>query len=139
MGETVVVASLGRLPVASRERTSARWADGTPAATESVLGAGCLREVGIAQPPAGDIALHPPFQSIVRALLTPCGVRVPDVAADSAMVARLVGTGRAAASATALRRAEDRSSPLARWLLALALLLVGAEMFVRTRPTPEDA
>ena len=138
-GETVVVASLGRRPVASRERTLARWADGTPAATESVVGAGCLREVGVAQPAAGDIALHPPFQSIVRWLLTPCGVRPPDVAADSAAVARLVGSNRTAASATALRRDEDQSSPLARWLLALALLLVGAEMFVRTRPTPEDA
>ncbi len=138
-GDIVIVASLGRLPVAAHERTVARWADGAPAGGETSLGAGCLRDVGIAQPPAGDIALHPPFQRMVRALLTPCGVRAPDVAADSAVVARLVGDVRTAAAATTLRRDEHRESTLARWLLAGALLLAMAELFVRTRPTTDES
>ena len=134
----VIVASLGRLPVADGGRVLARWADGSAAAREVRLGTGCLRQVGIAQPAAGDIALHPPFQAMVRVLLAPCGVMVPDVAADSLVAVHLAGATRSAAPATALRRDDDRSSPLARWLLAIAIALALAELIVRARPAADE-
>ena len=98
-----------------------------------------MRDVGVALPIAGDIALHPPFQSIARSLLAPCGTIVAERAADSATVARLIGATSAAARADVLRRQVDRPAPLARWLLVAAMLLALAELFVRATPAPEDA
>ena len=138
-GGDVIVAALGRTPVSVRGRAVARWADGTAAATEAPLGQGCMRDVGIAMPVAGDIALHPPFQRIARALLTPCGVWPAERLADSAAVAGLTGATRNAASASLLRTDDRRPSPLAKWLLAVALLCAIAELVVRGRPEPESA
>ena len=67
VGDDVVVAALARRAVPPSARVRARWADGSAAATEIPLGQGCLREIGVALPAAGDIALHPPFQNIARA------------------------------------------------------------------------
>ncbi|MEP7001060.1 MAG: BatA domain-containing protein [bacterium] len=139
VGDDVIVAALGRVAVARTGRVVARWADGQRAAAESQLGAGCIREVGVMLPVAGDIALHPPFQRIARGLLAPCGLVVAETAADSATVARFVGTSRHAARADALRSGADRPSPLARWLLALALILGIGELIVRARSTPDVA
>jgi hypothetical protein len=134
VGDDVIVAALARRAVSSSGRVVARWADGSAAASETTLGNGCVRDVGIAVPPAGDLALHPPFQRIARALLTPCGVAAAERAADTATVAWLAGKTTNAARADVLRSEENRSSPLARWLLALALALALAEMFVRAKP-----
>lgn len=140
-GEDVVVASLGRTTVPLDGRVLARWADGTAAAVERRLDAGCVRDVGIAVPAGGDIALHPAFQRIVRTLLAPCGQMAPEQAlrADSAAVSLLVGTTRSAAPGAALRSDTNRYSPLATWLLALALLLAITELTVRRRATGEGA
>jgi hypothetical protein len=129
LGEDVVVASLGRSAVSADGRAIAR------------LGDGCVRHVGMAIPAGGDIALHPAFQRIVRALLASCGAWAPEqaVRGDSAAVARLVGTMRSAAPAGALRSDTNRYSPFASWLLALALLLAILELAVRARSTPEVA
>ncbi|CAN5911872.1 hypothetical protein BH11GEM1_BH11GEM1_13170 [soil metagenome] len=139
VGDDVIVAALGRIAVGQTGRVVARWADGTRAAEERVVGKGCMREVGIRLPAAGDIALHPPFQRIARALLAPCGVEATDVVADSGAMARLGGEGSNAAPASALRSGDDRPSPLARWLLAAALLCAIAELLVRSRRAPEPA
>ncbi|MEO8623577.1 MAG: BatA domain-containing protein [bacterium] len=139
VGDDVIVAALGRVAVSQTGRVAARWADGQRAAAEVQLGSGCLREVGVVLPAAGDIALHPPFQRIARGLLAPCGLVVAEAAADSATVVRLVGTTRNAARAEVLRSGGDRPSPLARWLLALALVLGIGELIVRARSTTEVA
>ena len=138
VGEAVIVAVLGRRAIAPG-RVRARWADGTPAAADSPVGAGCVRDVGIVVPPGGDLALHAPFQRIVRTLLMPCGVAQSESPADSAVIARLVGSARNAAPSAAMRSDKDRPSPLARWLLGLALLLAITEVLVRARRAPEVA
>jgi len=138
-GDDVIVAALGRVPVSLKGRAVARWADGTTAASEQPLGKGCMREVGVALPAAGDIALHPPFQRIARGLLAPCGLTVVETSADSTTISRLAGTAQNAARADALRSGTDRTSPLARWLLALAILLAIGELIVRAQVGPEVA
>ena len=127
----VIVASLGRSAMSLRGRAVAHWADGEPAAVELAVGSGCLREVGVALPAGGDLPLHPPFQRIVRSLLTPCGAGVVARAADSASVAQLVGATRASAAASDLRSDSGAWSSLSRWLLALALALGVAELLMR--------
>ena len=139
VGDDVIVAALGRIAVSETGRVVARWADGTRAADEQGVGKGCMRQVGIRLPAAGDIALHPPFQRIARGLLAPCGVEVSDVVADSGAVARLGGAGSNAAPTRAFRIGNDQPSPLARWLLAAALLCAIAELIVRARCAPEPA
>ena len=134
-GSDLIVAALGKHDVAPGY-SRARWADGTPAATEVSIGAGCIRDVGIAVPSAGDLPLHAPFQRIVRMLLAPCGLTVAEVPADSAGLARLSGNG-ASVVAGALRNTAERSTPLSAWLLALAMLLGIAELAVRARATGE--
>ena len=139
VGDDVIVAALGRAAISPTGRVVARWADGTRAAAEQSVGQGCMRVVGVVLPAAGDVALHPPFQRIARGLLAPCGLTVAEIAADSTVVARLGGSTRTAARADVLRSGADRSSPLASWLLALAILLAIGELIARTHSEPEIA
>ena len=69
----------------------------------------------------------------------PCGVWPAERLADSAALAGLTGATRNAASASLLRTDHRRPSPLAKWLLAVALLCAIAELIVRGRPAPESA
>jgi hypothetical protein len=119
-------------------RAVARWSDGAPAAVETPLGNGCLRTVGVGIPAAGDLPLRPAFQRVVRGLMAPCGVAISAAPADSATVARLIGSERLAA-ASALGGRGDRTSPLVPWLLGVALACALAELFVRARREPEVA
>ena len=137
VGDDVIVAALGRVTTSPTGRVVARWADGKSAAVEQTVGESCMREVGILLPAAGDIALHPPFQRIARALLAPCGVAPTDVVADSGAMARLAGAVRSAAPAIALRVDDDQPTSLARWLLAAAIACAMAELFVRARHVSE--
>ncbi|MDQ2666206.1 MAG: BatA domain-containing protein [Gemmatimonadota bacterium] len=139
VGDDVIVASLGRLPLAAGERVVARWADGTPAAVEETIGTGCVRHVGVLLPAAGDLPLHPSFQRLARGLLAPCGYVGNEVAIDSMELARVLGGAGSMASARDLRAKTEHSSPLARWLLLAALVLALAELAVRTRGAPEMA
>ena len=132
-GDDVIVAALGRLALSTKGRVVARWSDGTSAAVEKSVGRGCIRMVGVLLPAGGDIALHPPFQRIARGLIAPCGRGVAETASDSGMVRILAGSGQRAAPAASLRNGSERPSPLARWLLAVALLLAAAELVVRAR------
>jgi hypothetical protein len=138
MGDDVVVATMGRgaLPVGGR--TLARWNDGSPAASEQPLGAGCVRQVAVGIPLAGDLPLRPAFQRVVRGLVAPCGRAGGPPLADSASVARLVGTG-GLASAAAMSGDAPHPSPLVPWLLGVALACALAELLVRARVAPESA
>ena len=153
VGDDVIVAALGRLPTLPKGRVVARWADANAAAVEEALGAGCVRTVGVVLPSAGDLSLHPPFQRLARGLLAPCGFASAEQVADSAAVAMLAsaatpGTSTAGAStagastagartrmasASELRASVEHPSPIARWLLATALVLALAELAVRAR------
>ncbi len=138
-GDDVIVATVGRLPLASGGRVAARWADGTPAAVEENLGTGCVRHVGVLLPSAGDLPLRPSFQRLARGLLAPCGYVGSEVAIDSSTLATLMGTSRTMARAGDLRATKDHPSPLARWLLVAALVLALAELALRTRDAAEVA
>ncbi|CAN5840071.1 hypothetical protein BH11GEM2_BH11GEM2_32770 [soil metagenome] len=149
VGDDVIVATLGRVRGLPSGRVVARWADATPAAVEEILGTGCVRTVGVMLPFAGDLPLHPPFQRLARGLLAPCGFATPEVLADSSVVASLAGGSPAGgsrvaamtrmASARDLRASVDQPSPIARWLLLVALALAVAELVVRTRGPVEAA
>jgi hypothetical protein len=128
-GTATLVAPLARLALPADGRTVARWADGAPAAVEQPLGRGCVRSIGIGVPTAGDVALQSAFMAVARALLAPCdGVGAGAAASDS--VGRAFARTGPAAPAASLQ-APDEGSPLAPWLIGAALVLLGAELFVR--------
>ena len=114
----------GGLPIAL-------WVDGTPAAVEGALGAGCTRRVAIPIASAGDASLRAPLRSILRDLLAPCGGRRDATPLDAAQRRALAGGRAAAASASLLAPSADAA--LARWLLALAALALALEWWFRRR------
>ena len=132
MGDDVIVAALARGALSSNDFVLARWADGTAAAVERPLGTGCLRDVAIGVPLAGDLPLRPAFQRIVNGLTDACvGTRVaggPPL--DSARVAALFGAPRVASGA-ALAAGNERPTPLAPWLFGAALACALAELLLR--------
>jgi hypothetical protein len=138
MGDDVVVATVGRGASPEGGRVVARWADGSPAAVQHELGAGCVREVGFAVPLAGDLPLRLAFQRVVRGLLEPCRVAMRNTLADATLLARLSGQG-SAARGSALADGARRPTPLVPWLLAFALLCAVAELAVRARVKSEAA
>lgn len=140
MGDDVIVATVARTAVAPATLVLARWADGTPAATERPLGSGCMREVGIGVPAAGDLPLRPAFQRMVRGLTDACASarRRAGAALDSVRMARLAGVG-GAASGAALASGVERPTPLAPWLLGLALACALAELALRARRGEPEA
>ena len=135
-GRDVIVATLARHTLRASGTAVARWADGTDAAREEPLGAGCVREVGVGVPTSGDLPLRPAFQRVVRRLLSPCRPHALLHAADSASVARLAG-GRSPAAASVLRGDADGSSPFVPWLLLVALACAVAEPVLRNRGAQE--
>ena len=145
--DATLVASLARLgaestappgapatpqPTPIGARVVARWADGAPAAVEMVLGAGCIRTVGVGLPATGDVALQPSFAAVARELLAPCGGARPAGAASADSTYRSLARSGAAALAPSLL-ATGGNSPLAAWLVAAALLVLVAEWWVRSR------
>jgi hypothetical protein len=128
-GGATIVAPLARLTLPSGGAVVARWADGAPAAAEWPLGRGCIRVIGAAVPPAGDISLQPAFYSVARALVAECGGASAGAAIADSVAKSFVHAGPAA-TAAALRSA-DESSPLAPWLFGAALLLLIGELFIR--------
>lgn len=124
-----------------------RWSDGTVAATEQPLGAGCLRTIAVDLPSSGDEVLRPGFTRLVRSLATPCGGGVQMAIADS-VISRWVegsvsaGTRRdssrassttSAGPSVSLRPDQDASSSpaLSRALLAGVALLLLLEWWIR--------
>lgn len=128
-GEAIsLVAPLMRRTV-PEGRVVARWRDGTPAVTERVYGTGCVRSVGVGVPIAGDLTLRPPFARFLEAMLAPCGGARRAALADSAL-SWLLAEGPLV-DAPRLAAAAPTSSPLTKWLLLLAVLLLAVEQVVR--------
>jgi hypothetical protein len=130
-GDVVAIAPWARAAVPDG-RPIARWADGAPAATESSLGRGCVRHVGIGVPEAGDAALAPATQRLVRALAAPCGDAARIAPVHDSLVRRLAGAG-GAVPGRRLVRAGPATSPATPWLLAAGIVLLLVEMLVRDR------
>ncbi len=129
-GSHAVVAPFAYRSVMPSGRVVARWADGTPAAIERPLGAGCERDVGIPLPVAGDIALRPSVQRLVRQLSSPCGGARDDQAVPSERLDSLRGTGDLLASSS-VDSGEQHRIPAHLGLLIVAALLLLLEPFLR--------
>ena len=74
-GSAVVVAPFVREAVLPPGRVVARWVDGEPAAVERPLGAGCVRDIAIAVPGIGDLALRESLRRLLGALAEPVARR----------------------------------------------------------------
>jgi hypothetical protein len=113
-------------------RVVARWADGQPAAVEKRIANGCVRSVAIPVVPVGDLVIRPEFVSLVNTLAAPCGGVVSANALSEKAVASLTGSRRLAAGKD-FAPEKDIPSPLAPWLLGLALVAAFGELFLRRR------
>jgi len=112
--------------------TIARWADGEPAVVERITGQGCIRDVGIVIDPASDITLRSAFRAFAAGLLDPCGGARRLGRMDATALAGIAGIGVSPlASAAAFRDRASGASRLTPWLLALAALLLLAELVFR--------
>lgn len=101
----------------------ARWNDGRVAAAEERFGEGCVRHVAVQVPERGDVVLRPTFTGVARALTAPCAsARLGP--ADPVILRAPPGT-------PAIVRVTTPDAGLQRLLAALALLTLGAEMWVR--------
>lgn len=114
-------------------RVIARWRDGTVAATESPLAAGCVRSVSVGIPLAGDLTLRAPFDRFFDAMVEPCGGARGRVVTDS--VARRLAGGAQLASARRLAAGATADRGAAGLLLSLALVALAAEWLLRRRST----
>ncbi|HEX5580773.1 MAG TPA: BatA domain-containing protein, partial [Gemmatimonadaceae bacterium] len=92
-GATLVAPLLRVADAPAHGAVRARWVDGTPAAVESPLGAGCVRQVGVPLSGTGDLALGTSFARFVGAMLAPCGGERDAAPASDADVATLRGEG----------------------------------------------
>jgi hypothetical protein len=127
-----VVAPFVRTTVPPPGRVVARWSDGEPAATETALGAGCLRAVAVPVPAVGDLVLTPSFRHFVRRMAAPCGGAAAAFASDSVLAATIpAAMPRTDRVNVASIGAEAPTSKLAAWLLGLALAAALGEMWLR--------
>lgn len=126
----VVVSSFARAVDPPPGRVVARWADGAPAATERRMMNGCVRDVAVPLPRAGDLPLRESTRRLVVALGAPCGFAGASRYAGDSTLAQLAGTGPLVAT----RALETHSAPpghLTAWLLAAALALLLIEPLLR--------
>lgn len=127
---TVVVAPFARTVRPPGGGVIARWADGTPAATEHPLGAGCARDVAIPTDGGGDLALRGSMRALVRELTAPCG-GLPALARGSGARLDSLRGPASLLAASRLTPVGGGRVPANGWYLAAALLLLAAEPLVR--------
>jgi hypothetical protein len=130
-----VVGAFARTVTPPAGRTIARWQDGEPAVTETSLGAGCVRSVGVPVAAAGDLALSPAFRRFASRMVERCGgprswVAAPDSTVDALLTAESRALGREALAGT-----PTSPSRLTKVLLILAVLAALAELAVRRGST----
>lgn len=117
-------------------RVVARWADGEPAAVEKGIGKGCIRSVAIPVKGIGDLVIRPEFIALMREIAAPCGEARSTTPLASTVIASLSGRGPLATNDSFAAR-RDIASPLAPWLLGIALAAALAELLVRrVSPNP---
>lgn len=113
-------------------RIIARWADGEAAVVEKTIGSGCLRSVSVPVAVAGDLVIRPEFVRLVEVAAAPCGDHGISAPLPAATIATLQGNGGLASRDGFVAR-DDVSSPLAPWLLALAIFAALGELTARSR------
>ena len=111
-------------------RVVARWADGEPAAVEKKSGQGCIRSVAIPVANVGDLVIRAEFIALVRDISSPCEEARSSKPATTAVIASLTGGGALAPSDVFAAR-NDITSPLAPWLLGIALAAALGELLLR--------
>ena len=122
----VVIASFARAVQPHAASALVRWSDGEPAATERVIGSGCIREVAVPVDPVGDVALGNAFRGISRTLVERCGG-----ARDYQAVA--IASRPALTAATPRTPADTGGEKLPLWLALGAAALLVIEQLVRNR------
>jgi hypothetical protein len=134
-GPAVVVAPFVRSVNPPPGRVIARWADGEPAATEHQVMNGCVRDVAIALPRAGDLVLRESTRRLVDALARPCGRGGDLTPASDSAVAALRGSGPLVATRTLAARTAPPGSLTAILLLTALALLLAEPLLRRPKAT----
>ena len=132
IGNTVVVARLARGEPPSGGTPIAWWNDGRVAAVERRARTGCVRDVAVGVPTAGDLVLRESFKRGFDALVAPCGGAPDNRLASDSVISMLKGKGSIAA-ARAWTRGNDAVPPMSRWLLVGAAALLLTEPLLRRR------
>ncbi len=134
-GEAVVVAPFVRSatlpPSHAPTLPIAHWVDGVPAAIERAFASGCIRDVAIGVPAVGDLALRGSMRRLVDELTGPCGGRLSLAPADATVLAAMRHDGPLMPAH--LAPPVPRRTAASAWLLALAALLLLADMALRPR------
>jgi hypothetical protein len=111
----------------------ARWIDGEPAIVEHALGFGCVRNVAIGVPAAGDLVFRPEMARLIATVLRPCGEAwEPVLPTEPSDVTMLQGAGSLLATRD-IEPAQGADAPIVPWVFAGALLLVAVEVLARGR------
>ena len=113
-------------------RVYARWMDGEPAALELATAGGCIRSIAIPLPTEGDAILRPDFQRFLAGLENPCGEPADLSPLSDDFMTAFAGDGPLA-PASQVERQVRRTTPAVPWILALALAVALAELWLRRR------
>jgi hypothetical protein len=130
--DQAVVAAFPRDFVPPPGTVTAAWADGRPAATTVPAEKGCIRNVAIAVPAAGDLALRESFLRLTRSLLSPCSGWIDPARAPAAWLDSLQGSPGPHSSVITAGD-KERETPANRWLLLTAVLVFVSEPLLRRR------
>ena len=119
-------------------RVYARWMDGEPAAFERATPGGCVRSLAIPLPTEGDAILRPDFQRFLAGLEDPCGEPADLSPLSDSFMEAFRGDGPLA-PASLVERQIRRVTPAVPWILAFALLVALAEIWLRRRLAAREA
>ena len=120
-------------------RVYARWMDGEPAAFERATPGGCVRSLAIPLPTEGDAILRPDFQRFLAELEDPCGEPGDLSPLSEGFMATFRGDDGPLASSSLVERQVRRVTPAVPWILAFALLVALAEIWLRRRLAAKEA
>ena len=116
----------------TRARVIGRWTDGEPAVIERDSGATCVRSTLVQIDSSGDMSLRPDVMRYRTSLLAPCRslTSTVGVLSDTSAAAMLIGEGQLA-SGTLFPQPAESDSPVARWLVVIAIVLAVIDMIAR--------
>ena len=115
-----------------RARVVGRWVDGEPAVIERDSGATCVRSTIVQIDSSGDMLLRPDVIRYRTSLVAPCRsvTSTAGVLPDTSSAGMLTGEGQLA-TATLFPPPTESDSPIARWLVVVAIVLAVIDMIAR--------